>query len=218
MGQQKLLLDLKGKPVLQWTIEAALGSKLDEVVCVVRVLKNIREGKGMSQYALAERARETGASHTSAPAGTVSFTAEPEVAQLWREAVATCRVVAGHALAEWQCADRFVDAFFAEWERKDPNGAVLAHKIIARDGYRCTVPACRSRQGLQAHHLKFRSHGGTDAKSNLGTQCQTHHLHCVHQGWVQVTGEAPHDLVWRLGVAGKDALWTVGPGEVILDG
>ena len=41
MGQQKLLLDLKGKPVLQWTLEAALSSELDEVVCVVRELKGI---------------------------------------------------------------------------------------------------------------------------------------------------------------------------------
>lgn len=36
MGQQKLLLPLEDKPVLQWTLEAALSSELDEVVCVVR--------------------------------------------------------------------------------------------------------------------------------------------------------------------------------------
>ena len=62
MGQQKLLLDLKGKPVLQWTIEAALGSKLDEVVCVVRVLKNIREGISLNheklRWAINDRAAE----------------------------------------------------------------------------------------------------------------------------------------------------------------
>src|SRR6185295_2902277 len=95
--------------------------------------------------------------HTSAPSGRVGFTAEPEVAQLWREGVALCRLLAGRPLAEWECADRFLDAFFAEWERKDPYGAVLAHKVIARDGYRCTVPGCRARKGLQAHHLVFRS-------------------------------------------------------------
>lgn len=43
MGQQKLRLDFKGKPVLQWTLEAALGSKLDQVVCVVQELKEIRQ-------------------------------------------------------------------------------------------------------------------------------------------------------------------------------
>lgn len=39
IGQQKLYLDFKGKPVLQWALEAALSSELDEVVCVVRELK-----------------------------------------------------------------------------------------------------------------------------------------------------------------------------------
>lgn len=34
MGRQKLLLDLRGKPVLQWVLEAALASVLDEIVCV----------------------------------------------------------------------------------------------------------------------------------------------------------------------------------------
>lgn len=43
MGRQKLHLDLKGKPVLQWTLEAALFSDLDEVVCVVQELKESRE-------------------------------------------------------------------------------------------------------------------------------------------------------------------------------
>lgn len=43
MGQPKLLLDLKGKPVLQWTLEAALVSRLDEIICVVRELKEISE-------------------------------------------------------------------------------------------------------------------------------------------------------------------------------
>ncbi len=43
MGRQKLLLDLKGKPVLQRVLEAALASELLEVLCVVRELKAIRQ-------------------------------------------------------------------------------------------------------------------------------------------------------------------------------
>lgn len=42
MGRQKLLLNLKGKPVLQWVLEAALSSELDEVIGVVRELKEAR--------------------------------------------------------------------------------------------------------------------------------------------------------------------------------
>jgi len=43
MGQQKLLLDFRGKPVLQWVLEASLSSKLDEVICVVRDLTRIHQ-------------------------------------------------------------------------------------------------------------------------------------------------------------------------------
>jgi molybdenum cofactor cytidylyltransferase len=44
MGQQKLYLNFRDKPVLQWALEAALSSELDEVVCVVRELKEIQQG------------------------------------------------------------------------------------------------------------------------------------------------------------------------------
>lgn len=44
MGQQKLLLNLNRKPILQWVLEAALSSELDEVVCVVREPKEIQQG------------------------------------------------------------------------------------------------------------------------------------------------------------------------------
>jgi molybdenum cofactor cytidylyltransferase len=43
MGEQKLLLPLGGKPVLQWVLESALASDLHEVICVVRDLGAIRQ-------------------------------------------------------------------------------------------------------------------------------------------------------------------------------
>jgi molybdenum cofactor cytidylyltransferase len=43
MGEQKLLLPLRGKPVLQWVLESALASDLHEVICVVRDLKAVRQ-------------------------------------------------------------------------------------------------------------------------------------------------------------------------------
>ena len=43
MGEQKLLLPLNDKPVLQWVLESALSSSLHEVTCVVRDLKPIRQ-------------------------------------------------------------------------------------------------------------------------------------------------------------------------------
>ena len=42
MGEEKLLLPLRGKPVLQWVLESALASQLREVICVVRNLEGVR--------------------------------------------------------------------------------------------------------------------------------------------------------------------------------
>jgi molybdenum cofactor cytidylyltransferase len=42
MDEQKLLLPLRGKPVLQWVLESALASDLHEIVCVVRDLSALR--------------------------------------------------------------------------------------------------------------------------------------------------------------------------------
>ncbi|HZD39949.1 MAG TPA: nucleotidyltransferase family protein [Terriglobales bacterium] len=42
MGEQKLLLPLHGKPVLQWVLEAALAGNTAEVICVVRDLEMVR--------------------------------------------------------------------------------------------------------------------------------------------------------------------------------
>lgn len=42
MGEQKLFLPLGGKPVLQWVLESALASALDEIICVARDLGPVR--------------------------------------------------------------------------------------------------------------------------------------------------------------------------------
>jgi molybdenum cofactor cytidylyltransferase len=42
MGEPKLFLPLGGKPVLQWVLESALASDLDEIICVARELDSAR--------------------------------------------------------------------------------------------------------------------------------------------------------------------------------
>ena len=82
MGRQKLLLDLKGKPVLQWVLEAALSSELDEVVCVVRELKEIQQGISLKHeklgWAVNERAAE--GQGTSVIAGLKAINPQSEAA------------------------------------------------------------------------------------------------------------------------------------------
>lgn len=42
MGEPKLFLPLGEKPVLQWVLESALDSDLDEVICVTREMESVR--------------------------------------------------------------------------------------------------------------------------------------------------------------------------------
>lgn len=82
MRQQKLLLHLKGKPVLQWTLEAALGSKLDEVVCIVRKLQEIQQGISLKheklRWAVNDRAAQ--GQSTSIVAGLKAISSQAEAA------------------------------------------------------------------------------------------------------------------------------------------
>jgi molybdenum cofactor cytidylyltransferase len=52
LGQEKLLLPLRGKPVLQWVLESALASHLDEIVCVTRELASVRRQLNLSDERL----------------------------------------------------------------------------------------------------------------------------------------------------------------------
>jgi molybdenum cofactor cytidylyltransferase len=52
MGEQKLLLPLNDKPVLQWVLESALASSVHEVTCVVRDLKAVRQRIALAHHRL----------------------------------------------------------------------------------------------------------------------------------------------------------------------
>jgi molybdenum cofactor cytidylyltransferase len=52
LGQQKLFLPLRGKPVLQWVLESALASDLDEIVCVTRELQSAQRQLDLSDERL----------------------------------------------------------------------------------------------------------------------------------------------------------------------
>jgi len=88
----------------------------------------------------------------------------------------------------------------AVWENHDPERRPTEWAILERDGYRCTAPGCSSRHSLEAHHVVFRSHQGSDAPTNLTTLCATHHRLGVHAGVLRLEGAAPSALRWSLGV------------------
>ena len=68
------------------------------------------------------------------------------------------------------------------------------------------------------HHLRFRSRGGSNKKSNLVTLCYRDHQDVVHAGYAKVFGEAPQALRWELGCRpGKEPLLKL-LGERIVGG
>jgi len=60
------------------------------------------------------------------------------------------------------------------------------------------VPGCTSQRNLHAHHVLFRSAGGSDDDANLTTLCAAHQQRGVHAGVIRISGRAPGGLVFEL--------------------
>jgi len=97
---------------------------------------------------------------------------------------------------------RIAAEFVETWRLFDDERNTLHKQILERDDGLCQVPGC-SRAADHAHHIVFRSAGGTDDHWNLVSLCAAHHLHCVHMGWIRVTGRAPDGLRWELGLGAR---------------
>jgi len=112
-----------------------------------------------------------------------------------------CEAIFDHALETWGALQPTVGA---------------AHRVFARDGWRCTVPGCTSFRSLHDHHVEYRSAGGGDELANRTTLCAWHHLRGVHAGRVRCVGRAPGELRFELGILSNGAaLLRYAPGEVI---
>lgn len=96
----------------------------------------------------------------------------------------------------WVAFERILRHAIVYWESLPPH----RDPVFARDGWRCTVPACSSRRNLHDHHVRYRSRGGDNARDNRTTVCAAHHLHGIHDGTIRAWGTAPDDLHWELGV------------------
>jgi len=68
-----------------------------------------------------------------------------------------------------------------------PNSASLARRVVQRDGARCSNPGCESRSRLNAHHIVFRTAGGSTCLANEIALCDRRHA-MIHAGLLEVTG------------------------------
>ncbi len=111
--------------------------------------------------------------------------------------VRTARQAEKRWMKAGECLAVAADHFVATWEALVPRRRTRSQKVLDRDRGRCQVPGC-SRAAAHAHHVRFRSAGGGDEEWNLVGLCPAHHLFGVHMGWIEVRGEAPGRLVWRM--------------------
>jgi len=81
--------------------------------------------------------------------------------------------------------------------------AAIRRRVLIRDRFACTVPACTSCRNIDLHHIKFRSHGGEHTMGNLTTVCDGHHAE-AHEGLLVIRGSAPDGLVFEFYRASED--------------
>lgn len=120
------------------------------------------------------------------------------------------------SISEGEALEAMLDHAILAWGGREER-VRREWRVLARDGFRCTVPGCSSYRNLQDHHVVFRSAGGDDAESNRTTLCAWHHLRGVHAGRVRITGRAPRRLRFELGMrAGRPPLCVYTAEEVQL--
>ncbi|MDQ7822559.1 MAG: HNH endonuclease signature motif containing protein [Candidatus Eremiobacteraeota bacterium] len=125
----------------------------------------------------------------SNPQALIRFFLKRDLIPLWNHAV---RLWGGEDLALF--IEALLDAFLSAWDH--PEKRDLHSRVLARDHYQCQAPGCRCRRNLNAHHIKYRSHGGPTTEGNLLTLCMAHHLRCLHEGHLIIRGTAPHSLTF----------------------
>jgi hypothetical protein len=112
-------------------------------------------------------------------------------------AFSAARKAAGRWISAGECLTRIAEHFIEVWEPALAVPSTLHRKVLERDKGLCTVPWC-SKAADHAHHIEYRSRGGSDDLSNLTSLCVIHHLQGVHMGRIRVWGSAPDQLHWEV--------------------
>jgi hypothetical protein len=89
-------------------------------------------------------------------------------------------------------ASHYIDV----WRPQVSPRRTLSVRIRERDLGRCQAPGC-SRRATHAHHVFFRSRGGGDDEWNILSLCGCHHLICIHDGFMTLTGRAD-EAIWAV--------------------
>jgi hypothetical protein len=115
-----------------------------------------------------------------------------------RAAAVAC-VRAKQPIPPWVGIQSLLEDFVATWD--DPKGFPKREWDATYDawGWRCQAPGCTGRRRIEDHHVRYRSHGGSDAMWNQLCLCAWHHRQGEHGVLARCRGTAPLDVTWRLG-------------------
>lgn len=127
---------------------------------------------------------------------------EPDVKEMFRATRTLLSGNTGTPLLDWEVLALLMKEFWSVWDNEETRRQSRLQPVLRRDGWRCTAPGCTAMGSgrLEDHHVTFRSVGGSDDLTNRTGVCHGHHK-LIHEGIVRVSGRAPDDLIWELGVA-----------------
>ncbi len=103
--------------------------------------------------------------------------------------IGAARAAAGRWMPAGECLELAARHFIDTWKEPLKERSTLQRRVLERERGLCQAPGC-SRAAAHAHHIVYRSRGGSDRESNLLSLCAGHHLHGVHRGYIRVKGEA----------------------------
>ncbi|HET6373799.1 MAG TPA: HNH endonuclease signature motif containing protein, partial [Candidatus Polarisedimenticolia bacterium] len=140
---------------------------------------------------------EVNGRHTRA--ARIEFVLDSEQDLAYRQAGAGLRGLYGGERPEWWCLAVMARHFIDTYGGSDASKGIY-RRVIERDNYTCTAPECLQRGGLEADHIRLRSHQGPTTLENMTTLCAADHRYMKHQaGTLVLIGEAPRGITVRMG-------------------
>ena len=160
-------------------IEAARGERIDDSDLIEELCRGYAAGD----------------SH-DAPRAQIAITKCETCSQAWQHAAGRKIAITEAEYETAACDARFIGSLDAPQRARSAVPPATDRAVRQRDGYRCTVPGCRSARLLHAHHILWQSRGGGHEMENLTLLCAGHHG-AVHRGEIVIAGKAPAIVVTR---------------------
>jgi len=163
--------------------ESTIGHWIDRA-CALTCVELRREVEGEEEAQMSAR-------------GQLELSVPVRVIELLADTFRAARAEASRHLTPDECLRTIAQHFVDTWGPALYRPSTLERKVLERDGGFCQVPRC-SRAAGDAHHIRFRSQGGSDEAWNRVSVCPAHHLRGIHEGWIRARGTAPDDIRWEI--------------------